>query len=116
MASQLMPMRLCCCAGPLLDDAEKARLAEHMRFRGKPPEAQPDCRQPRKPRPGSKADLQQLFNEIVLEVNERQQYLEDMSALIKGQEYQAACAQMKREIQDRVQEMKRLDQLLTARV
>ena len=101
-------------AAPLLDDAEKARLAELMRFRGKLPEPQPACVHQNKPRQGSKAELQHLFDQIVTEVEERQQYLQDMAALTKGQEYQAVCAQIKREIQTRIQEMTRLDQLLKA--
>ena len=104
-----------CFAGPLLDDAEKERLAELMRFRGNPPEPQFVCTQPSKPRPGSKAELQNLFDQIVTEIKERQQYLEDMAALVKGQEYQTVCSQIKREIQTRIQEMKRLDQLLKAK-
>ena len=99
-------------AGPLLDDVEKQRLAEWMRYKGKPPELKASQAPPRKPKPGSKADLQNLFDQIVVEVNERQQYLQDMTAHTSTKDHQAVSNQMKREIQDRVQEMKRLDELL----
>ena len=98
-------------AGALLDDNEKQRLAEWMRYRGKPPQQRSPV-QKRKPQPGSKAELQSLFDQIVIEVNDRQQYLEDMAGSITTKEYVAVANQIKREIQDRVQEMKRLDQLL----
>lgn len=99
-------------AGPLLDDVEKQRLAEWMRYKGKPPELKSSQAPPRKPKLGSKADLQNLFDQIVVEVNERQQYLQDMAAYTSTKDHQAASNQIKREIQDRVQEMKRLDELL----
>ena len=98
----------------MLDDAEKQRLAEWMRYRGKPPEPKPRPAPQRKPKAGSKAELQGLFDQIVVEVNERQQYLEDIAGFTKAKDYQAVSNQVKREIQDRVQEMKRLDQLITA--
>lgn len=85
-----------------------------MRYRGKPPEAKPRPAPQRKPKAGSKAELQGLFDQIVVEVNERQQYLEDMAGSTTAKDYQAVSNQVKREIQDRVQEMKRLDQLITA--
>ena len=101
-------------AGPLLDDVEKQRLAEWMRYRGKPPELKALQAACRKPKPGSKADLQNLFDQIVVEVNERQQYLQDMAAYTSTKDHQAVSNQIKHEIQDRVQEMKRLDELLKA--
>ncbi|KAL3139995.1 hypothetical protein ABBQ38_004280 [Trebouxia sp. C0009 RCD-2024] len=98
--------------GPLLDDVEKQRLAEWMRYKGKPPERKPSQALPYKPKPGSKADLQNLFDQIVSEVSERQQYLQDMAAYTSTRDHQAVSNQMKREIHDRVQEMNRLDELL----
>ena len=85
-----------------------------MRYRGKPPEKRSRPVPQRKPKPGSKAELQSLFDQIVVEVNERQQYLEDMAGYTKANDYQAVSNQIKREIADRVQEMQRLDQLLKA--
>ena len=83
-----------------------------MRYKGKPPEPKTLQARPHKPRPGSKADLQYLFDQIVVEVNERQQYLQDMAAYTSTKDHQAVSNQTRREIQDRVQELKRLDQLL----
>lgn len=99
-------------AGPVLDDVEKQRLAEWMRYKGKPPELKASQAPPRQPKPGSKADLQNLFDQVVVEVNERQQYLQDIAAYTSTKDHQAVSSQIKREIQDRVQEMKRLDELL----
>ena len=99
-------------AGPLLDDVEKQRLAEWMRYKGKPPERKSSRGVPCKPKPGSKADLQNLFDQIVSEVSERQQYLQDMAAYTSIRDHQAVSNRMKREIHDRVQEMNRLDKLL----
>lgn len=93
---------------------EKQRLAEWMRYKGKPPEHKTVQAPLRKPRPGSKADLQNLFDQIVVEINERQQYLQDIAAYTSTKDHQAVSNQIKREIQDRVQEMKRLDELLKA--
>jgi hypothetical protein len=103
-----------CCVGPLLDDVEKERLAEWMRYRGKPPEHKPRPSSQHKPKAGSKAELQGLFDQIVIEVNERQQYLEDLAGFASSKDYQAVSNQVKRDIQDRVQDMKRLDQLIKA--
>lgn len=84
-----------------------------MRYKGKPPEKQkPFQAALRKPKPGSKADLQSLFDQIVQEVSERQQYLQDMAAYTSTRDHQAVSNQMKREIHDRVQEMNRLDEML----
>ena len=111
----LVHIRTVFTAGPLLDDAEKGRLAEWMRYRGKPPECKVSA-QPRKAQvaTGSKAELQRLFDEIVLEINERQTFLEEMAALSQtnGKAYQTQSNQIKREIAERVQEMKRIDQML----
>lgn len=102
-------------AGPLLDDAEKDRLAEWMRYRGKPPERKATV-QHLKPQvvKGSKAELQKLFDEIVVEINERQAFSEEMAALSQtsGKAYQTQSNQIKREIAERVKEMKRIDQML----
>ena len=103
-----------CCVGPLLDDVEKERLAEWMRYRGKPPEQKPRAPSQHKPKAGSKAELQGMFDQIVIEVNERQQYLEDLAGFASSKDYQAVSNQVKRDIQDRVQGMKRLDQLIKA--
>lgn len=84
-----------------------------MRYKGKPPEPKTLQAPPHKPRPGSKADLQHLFDQIVVEVSERQQYLQDMAAYTSTKDHQAVSNQTRREIQDRVQELKRLDELLT---
>ena len=102
-------------AGPLLDDAEKDRLAEWMRYKGKPPERKPIVQQQaRVVRKGSNAELQSLFDQIVVEVNERQSFLEDLASLTctNGKAYQTQSNQIKREIAERVQEMKRIDQML----
>lgn len=99
-------------AGPVLDDAEKQRLAEWMRYKGKPPEQKAPQALPRKPKPGSKADLQSLFDQIVVEIRERQQHLQDMAAYTSTKDHHAVSNQIKREIHDRVQEMQRLDEML----
>ena len=83
-----------------------------MRYKGKPPELKALQPLPRKPKPGSKADLQHLFDQVVVEVNERQQHLQDMAAYTSTKDQQAVSSQIKREIQDRVHEMTRLDELL----
>lgn len=106
------PVLVLLTTGPLLDDVEKQRLAEWMRYKGKPPEAKALQAPPHKPRPGSKADLQHLFDQLVVEVNERQQYLQDMAAYTSTKNQQAVWFETRREIQDRVQELKRLDELL----
>lgn len=102
-------------AGPLLDDAEKNRLAEWMRYRGKPPERQPAVQQQiRSVQKGSNAELQSLFDQIVVEVNERQRFLDDIASLssTNGKDHQNQANQIKREIAERVQEMKKLDYML----
>ena len=101
-------------AGPLLDDAEKQRLADWMRYKGQPPEKKEPQAAICRPKFGSKGDLQSLFDQIVVEINERQQYLQDMAAYTSAKDHQAASNQIKREIHDRVQEMQRLDELLKA--
>lgn len=105
-------------AGPLLDDAEKDRLAEWMRFRGKPPERKPAVHQQKpKAAKGSNSELQSLFDQIVTEVSDRQTFLEEMATLSQtnGKAYQTQSNQIKREIAERVQEMKRIDQMLHSR-
>lgn len=102
-------------AGPLLDDAEKARLAEWMRYRGKPPEQKLAMPQPKsQAAKGSNSELQNLFDQIVVEVNDRKAFLEEMAAWSQtsGKEYQTQSNQIKREIAERVLEMKRIDQML----
>ena len=109
------PPTLTCLAGPLLDDAEKDRLAEWMRYRGKPPERKAAIQQQQpRARQGSNFELQSLFDQIVIEVNERQAFLDEMAALSRtnGKEYQTQTNQIKREIAERVKEMKRIDQML----
>ena len=55
---------LTCLAGPLLDDAEKDRLAEWMRYRGKPPERKAAIQQQQPHvRQGSNFELQSLFDQ-----------------------------------------------------
>lgn len=83
-----------------------------MRYKGKPPEQKASKAPPCKPRPGSKADLQTLFDQVVVEINERQQYLLDMAAYTTAKDQQAVTSQIKREIHERVQEMQRLDEML----
>jgi hypothetical protein len=84
--------------GPLLDDAEKDRLATMMRWRGKPPEVTPEELQASRRAgtggaaraPKSRRELlQELFDDVVREVEERQEYLWGMQACGKLQEAQA---------------------------
>ena len=83
-----------------------------MQYKGKPPEKKAPQALHRKPKPGSKADLQGLFDHIVVEIRERQQHLQDMAAYTTAKDHQAVSNQIKREIQNRVQEMQRLDEML----
>uniref|UniRef100_A0A7S4F5R9 Uncharacterized protein n=2 Tax=Chrysotila carterae TaxID=13221 RepID=A0A7S4F5R9_CHRCT len=91
-------------------DERKAELALRNEFHGKTPQevaaAQAGPPKPRQPR--AVATTQQLRNQIVDEVAERQEFLDSMAKMGKGTEYEA---KIRGEIAERLADLKKLDQL-----
>lgn len=106
--------------GPLLDAAEKDRLAEMMRWHGKPPEKptpeqQEEARRHRGVRDKPKSEreeVQQMFDQVMQEVEERQEFLADLQAA--GGLKEDHINQVRLEIAVRIQDMQRLDRMLKA--
>jgi len=106
--------------GPVLDDAEKDRLAELMRYRGKVPaeyvtaderEAAARHRGVRKEALRSQRDeLQMLFQETMQEIEERQAFLREMQS--NGALKRDHVHQLQAEIKKRVEDMNRIDRML----
>ena len=105
-------------AGPLLDEVEKARLADMMRFRGKVPEATAEEREEaarhrgaRKNAPRNKREeLQALFKAVMQEVEERRAFLAEMQA--EGALKRDHVHLVQAEIKTRVEDMNRIDRML----
>lgn len=98
--------------GPLLDEAEKARLQEVFYWSNRnlgpePPEAEPLRRLPKK---GSIAEQELLLNTIAKEIEDREAFLTEMEAYGKGEQYRS---QIMFEIQQRVGQMKLLHKNIT---
>ncbi|KAK9810091.1 hypothetical protein WJX72_004668 [[Myrmecia] bisecta] len=105
--------------GPLLDDMEKERCATLMQYRGKPPELPPldemrslKLKAYNSPAQSERAQLQELFESVRQEIEDRKTFLEDMRSLSKQSEYNAHAARVKPEIQERVKELERIDDLI----
>ncbi|KAF5835811.1 hypothetical protein DUNSADRAFT_6845 [Dunaliella salina] len=103
--------------GPLLDDKEKERFALMMRYRGKPPVATEKelegCRMHRgqTQRKSGLQELQQMFDQVALEIEERRKFLEDLEA--HGALKRETQHQVRWEIQQRVQDLAKLDQMIS---
>ncbi|GFR41819.1 hypothetical protein Agub_g2591 [Astrephomene gubernaculifera] len=98
---------------PLLDEREKARLAELMRFRGKLPAITPEQQAEMSkavPRKSQRQQLEELFSAIMGEIEERRQFLRDLEAA--GRLPLETVYMIRSEIQDRVTELQRVDVLL----
>ncbi|KAG0614431.1 hypothetical protein M758_6G176400 [Ceratodon purpureus] len=98
--------------GPLLDDAEKARLQEVFYWSNRnlgpePPVAEPVRRLPKK---GSIEEQELLLNEIAKEIEDREAFLNAMEEYGKGEQYRG---QIMFEIQERVGQMKLLHTNIT---
>lgn len=100
---------------PLLDEREKSRLAELMRFRGKMPEVTPEqqaAAAKHVPKKSQKQQLEEIFAAIVQEIDERRQFLRDLESA--GRLKLETVHTVRAEIQQRVTELQRVDQLLAA--
>ena len=100
-------------SGPLLDEREKQRCASLMEFRGRlpaPPRAPAGA--PRQPRTEVEV-LEEMFDRVVAEIDERKRFLEEMSGRGRDKEFRAM---MQGEIADRVRELDRLDRLIKTAV
>lgn len=116
-AREALPPRV---IGPVLDDAEKDRLAEKMRYRGKVPaeevtaaerEAAARHRGVRKEAPRSqREELQLLFRAVMQEIEERRAFLAEMMA--EGALKRDHVQQLQAEIKTRVEDMNRIDRML----
>ncbi|GLC52821.1 hypothetical protein PLESTB_000672200 [Pleodorina starrii] len=99
---------------PVLDEKEKARLAELMRFRGKVPTVTPEQLAAQlKAGPGRKSEreqLEEMFEAIVREIDERREFLQALEAA--GRLRQDTVNMIRGEIQGRVAELQRVDTLL----
>ncbi|KXZ47974.1 hypothetical protein GPECTOR_31g336 [Gonium pectorale] len=98
---------------PLLDEKEKSRLAELMRYRGKLPAITPEqLAEQRKhaPRKTERQQLEEMFEQIVGEINERREFLRDLEAA--GRLRLETVHTVRAEIQQRVTELQRVDELL----
>ncbi|GAX72986.1 hypothetical protein CEUSTIGMA_g438.t1 [Chlamydomonas eustigma] len=104
--------------GPLLDEAEKSRLAMAMQFRGKVPQASTQeleeaarHRGVRSKAPRSeREELQALFKATMEEVEDRKAFLAEMEA--QGALKKDHVHQIQGEIRIRVEDMHRLDRML----
>ncbi|GIL80740.1 hypothetical protein Vretimale_9149 [Volvox reticuliferus] len=68
---------------PVLDEKEKARLAELMRFRGKVPTVTPEQLADQlkaAPRKSEREQLEEMFEAIVKEIEERREFLQALEA------------------------------------
>ncbi|PNH03822.1 hypothetical protein TSOC_010091 [Tetrabaena socialis] len=98
---------------PMLDDREKGRLAELMRFRGKVPTVTPEqlaSQMKSAPRKSERQQLEEMFEAIVGEIDERRQFLRDLEA--GGRLRAETVHAVRAEIQQRVTELQRVDVLL----
>ena len=99
-----------------LGDKEKHKLAAYMEWNGKPPEFVLTG-VPRAKRAApvvaktEKEELEERFDSISHEIEERRSFLEDMMAIGKGKGYEH---QIKGEISTRVKELKELDERIAA--
>ena len=105
-------------SGPVFDEVEKERLADMMRFRGKPPQATMEEKEEaarhrgvRKNAPrNEKEELQALFKSVMEEVEERREFLASMEAA--GALGKDQARQIQAEIKVRVDDLNRIDRLL----
>lgn len=88
LASNLLNLPPPTLPGPLLDEKEKARLAELMRFRGRVPDVTPEDRAEAARHRGAaskprtrREELQRMFDAVSDEVEERRTFLQEMEAL-----------------------------------
>jgi len=97
--------------GPLLDDAEKQRLAQTMQHRGRPP-SPPACPPPRQAASrGTVAELEQLFRSVQGEVAEREALLEALRS--EGAPPDGVEAlRARNEIRERVDEMTKINRMI----
>jgi len=104
--------------GPLLDSAEKERLALAMRYRGKLPKASPEeleeaarHRGVRRNAPRTeREEVQALFDAVMYEIEERRAFLADLEQA--GALKRDHVHQVRAEIQTRVDDLNKLDRML----
>lgn len=98
--------------GPLLDEAEKERCAALMRYRGKVPEvSEEEMAAARRPRPKSeRQELQDMFDSVLLEIEERRAFLAELEKHGALQQDKARMVQV--EIKERVAEMQKIDRMI----
>ncbi|PNW84337.1 hypothetical protein CHLRE_04g230242v5 [Chlamydomonas reinhardtii] len=97
----------------VLDDKEKTRLADLMRFRGKVPAVTPEqvAAQARAaPKKSEQQQLEEMFEQIVGEIEERRAFLRDLEAA--GRLKLETVHMVRSEIQQRVADLQRVDALL----
>eukprot|EP01024_Parvocaulis_polyphysoides_P031488 TRINITY_DN28426_c0_g1_i1.p2 TRINITY_DN28426_c0_g1~~TRINITY_DN28426_c0_g1_i1.p2 ORF type:complete len:190 (-),score=32.63 TRINITY_DN28426_c0_g1_i1:188-757(-) len=93
----------------LIDDAEKERFARLMEFNGEIPKVSEQQTVVKKPIKNSVGELEDMYDKIALEIEERQRFLKTMEDFGCKQNYEH---QIKVEIRDRFKELKRVDQLI----
>ena len=99
-----------------LGEKEKHKLAAYMEWNGKPPEfvltGVPKVKQAAPAvAKTEKEELEDMFDSISHEIEERRSFIEDMVAIGKGKGYEH---QIKGEISTRVKELKALDERIRA--
>eukprot|EP00667_Euglena_gracilis_P017206 EG_transcript_18099 len=90
---------------------EKDRLARYMEYDGDVPVVVAPPPRPAPPPPRKPLDVQELFDEVVEEIREREEFLAEMRALGRAADVEV---KVKQEISQRVAELKRLDRFLKA--
>ncbi|QDZ20593.1 hypothetical protein HOP50_04g31130 [Chloropicon primus] len=95
----------------LIGEREKQRYATHLEWNGNPPQELPADWQPRKSkgRRTEKEELRDLFDATMSEIDERRNFMEEMKAAGKGP---AVLQQIKGEIQTRIHDLRRIDELM----
>jgi len=110
-------------SGPLLDEKEKGRCQLMMEYHGKVPQEllltekqqevikqqKAEARARLKPR-GDKEQLEAFFSQIVAEVDERKQFMDEMTA--RGQLKKNDAARIRGEIAERMRELRKIDNMI----
>lgn len=103
--------------GPVLGEREKERLANLMRYRGKPPTITPEdmALLNRKAaaasrNKGEREQLEELFDAVLQEIEERRSFLRDLES--HGALKRDTVHMLRAEIQQRVAELERIDLLM----
>ena len=103
---------------PLLGEAEKHRLQRLREFNGRPPEvvrpqklSERSTKQAVPRKKSQREQMEEMFQAVVGEIEEREGFLNEMRSLGRGDRYEHA---IRAEIAERVNQLRHLDELLNA--